>query len=119
MHAEQTVLVHPGRPGAPARGDGQRAEAVDAELVRVLRVDRVSRVEVEVLPGDVQPLRAKADEMHLDALKMRLIERVVREAIDIDVGAEFVLFFLKGIFIVLFDWIYVVCYCFVFLVGAK
>ncbi len=89
MYAEKPVLVDPHGSGPEARTGGQPTQAVHRELVRVLGVQRLAFLDLMPLPPERDLLPAPADQMHLDALLRRVVERTVRELLQYEAGAQF------------------------------
>ena len=57
--------------------------------MRIFGVDRLAGAKIEPLPEERHGLRPRADEMHLDPA-LRVVEnRLVPEAVEIEIGAEF------------------------------
>src|SRR5262249_40412275 len=88
VQGEERLAVGPSlvsdEPGAPGEG----AEALDRILVRVLGVDRLADVEREPVPPDAPALASERNEVHLDAPLGGVVESVVREALQLEVGTE-------------------------------
>src|SRR5579862_7060509 len=84
MDAEQLVRVAPGLPGREAGLLRQRAEILHRVFVRDLGVDRLALRERDLVAGDTHALRDEAHQMHLDAARMRIVEGIVREGVEVE-----------------------------------
>ena len=70
------------------RAEREALELRDGILVRIFGVDRFAALEGEAVVADIGNVRVAGDEMHLDAAGERVVERVVREAPQVEVAAE-------------------------------
>src|SRR5512143_2336591 len=72
----------------PAGALGERAEFVAAELVGMLGVQRFAEGEMEALARNPYVLLGEAHQMHFDAARHWIVERVVAEARRLEVGVQ-------------------------------
>src|SRR3954469_20509411 len=87
VHAEPSVWVGPRGPRLEAGLARKPPQAVDAELVRILGVQRLPLLERVALAGEFDVLALAAHQVHLDALLRGVVERAVPEAAEVEAGA--------------------------------
>src|SRR4051794_30032529 len=88
MDAEEVASVHPGCAREPASGTSERLKLGDRVLVRVLGGDAFARREAEGAPQDSGALRARADQVDLDAALVRIVAGAVAESGEVEVAAQ-------------------------------
>src|SRR5262245_25167477 len=88
MDREHAVLVGPAFLHLPAGGLCQRGKTVKAVFVAVLGVNALARAEREVMAEHAHALRLAADQMHLDAVAVAVVDRAMHEARKIEIAAE-------------------------------
>src|SRR5581483_11634610 len=81
-----SIAPHRRRPESGSRGE--RAEAFHRVLVRVLGVDRLPGVEAKAVAPHAHALALERDEVHLDPAERRVVEGVVREALQVEPAAQ-------------------------------
>src|SRR5262249_47737445 len=88
MDREHPGLVGPALLDLPARGLRQRGEAVKTVLVAVFGVNALARTERELMAEHAHALRLAADQVHLDAMAVAVIDRAMHEAGEIEIAAK-------------------------------
>src|SRR5690242_21264875 len=88
MDREHAAPVGPALLHLPTRGLGQRRKAVKAVLVAVLGMNAFAGAERKVMAEHAHALRLAADQVHLDAVAVAIIDRAVKEARDVEIAAE-------------------------------
>src|SRR5436190_10579792 len=86
MNAEQTIA--PDRERRPAAAVSQRLEGIDRIFVTVLGVDRLAGAELAGDAAHSDLLPPGAGEVHLDAPALGVVEGVVLEGGEIEIGTE-------------------------------
>src|SRR4029079_802438 len=86
--SEEPDRVGPGPGNLKARAARQHGDAGIVELVGILGVDALPFGEGEALPGNGDSLRLEAAEVDFDAALDRIVERLVGEGRQIEVGVE-------------------------------
>src|SRR5215471_6176893 len=79
VDAEQFAVVGPRHERRVSGPLCEVAKMIKAVLVRILGVDRLAGGEVEAAPCDLRSLRARADQMHLNAGQRLVPARVMVE----------------------------------------
>src|SRR5262249_61751096 len=80
--------VGPYGEGSPSRSAREGREVCERVFIAVLGVDRLSGAELDDASGHAQLLTLLADEVHLDAVALAIVERVVVEARKIEIAVE-------------------------------
>src|ERR1700752_1937991 len=88
MNRETPLLVGPALLHQPARSLCQGGEAVKTVFVAVLGVNALARPEREVMAEHAHALRLAADQVHLDAMAVAVVDRAMHEAGGIEIAAE-------------------------------
>src|SRR5262245_40058388 len=86
MNAEQAVA--PYRKRGPAAAVPECLAGLDRRFVAVLSMDRLAGAEIDNDAAYPDLLPLGAGEMHLDAPALRIVEGVVLEGGEIEIGAE-------------------------------
>src|SRR5262249_35428764 len=74
--------------GSPSRSARQGREVFERVFIAVLGVDRLSGAELDDASGHAHLLTLLADEVHLNAVALAIVERVVVEARKIEIAVE-------------------------------
>src|SRR5687768_12494636 len=77
LHAEQLLRIGPAMLPPPAGARGQCGEVRRLVLVRVLGMDGLAGTQSQQAPGHAHRLRAAAQQVHLDAAMLRIVERAM------------------------------------------
>src|ERR1700752_867259 len=88
MNREHPRLVGPALRHLPARGLCQGGEAVKTVFVAVLGMNALAGPEREVMAEHALALLLAADQVHLDAMAIAVIDRAVNEAGEVEIAAE-------------------------------
>src|SRR5215475_13861308 len=88
MNREHSRLVGPALLHLPARCLCQRGKAVKTVFVAVLGVNALAGPEREVMAEHAHALRLAADQVHLDAMAVAVVDRAVDEAGEVEIAAE-------------------------------
>src|SRR5262245_20028447 len=88
MYAEQFARVRPHAARLPIGRAGKVAELADRILVGILGVDALSRAEEDAPAPNLDALLFQADEVHFDPSVTRIIDGLVLERIQVEVGAK-------------------------------
>src|SRR5580704_3096070 len=86
MNAEQPVRPHLER--RPAAAAGQRLERVDGVFVAVLGMDGLAGAEIDRRAVEAHLLPSCRGEVHFDSVVRAVVEGVMLEGPEIEVGAE-------------------------------
>src|SRR3954449_7951545 len=92
MDAEQRVAVGPGMDDREPGAGGERTELVDRVLVRIFGVNEFASGECEAAAGDGNRLFGEAFQIQLHAAGFGIVERDMREAIDIDIAVQLAIY---------------------------
>src|SRR5215467_12174892 len=83
--------VRPNGDRGPARAARQCREVIERVFIAVLGVDGLSGGKFERSPGDPDVLARLADEVHLDAMTLGIVEGAMVEALEIEISVELVI----------------------------
>jgi hypothetical protein len=86
MDRKILIRVGPNSDRSPARAARQCPEVLERVFVAVLGVDALSGGEIELSPGNPNVLARLADEVHLDAVTLGIIEGAMVEALEIEIS---------------------------------
>src|SRR4051795_8652193 len=89
VHREHLRGIRPALAHPPTRALRQRAEALDAVFVAVLGVDALARAEREAGAEQAHGLALLADQVHLDAVPLAIVDRAMGEGGKVEIAAEF------------------------------
>lgn len=87
-HAEVLAIIGPDAAHRKPSRDGKAAQVAAAILVRVFGADRFPFRDPEACSADTHTLIGAADEMHLDAARVRIVKGVVPEAIETEIACQ-------------------------------
>src|SRR3990172_21814 len=88
MQAEEGVGIGPGLDREPARGAREALEFRDGVFVRVLGMNALALGEHERASEHARDLVGEAPKVHLDAALALIVDRLVREAAQIEVAVK-------------------------------
>src|SRR5262245_54794120 len=88
MHAEQLARIRPHPARAPIGRSGEVLELGHRILVRVLGMDALSRAKGNAPTSDLGALLPQADEVHFDPPIARIVDGLVLERLQVEVGAD-------------------------------
>lgn len=89
VHREHLRSIGPALPHPPAGALRQRGEAVDAVFVAVLGMDALAGPEREAGAQQSNGLVLLAEQMHLDAVPLAIVDRAMAERGQVEIAAEF------------------------------
>ena len=88
MDSKKLVRVDPGPERCPAGRAGKSVKAVETIFVRVFGVDALPLLKVDRDPAHPDRLTTPADEIHFDSGIVAIVNRKVREGLEIEIGLE-------------------------------
>src|SRR5688572_7998838 len=88
MQAEEPVGIGPGFDRSPAGGAGKRLELRYRVFVGVLGVDALAAREAEIAPEHTHALVGEAHDIDLDAARILVVDRLVRETQQVEIAIE-------------------------------
>src|SRR3954451_931236 len=88
MHREHLRGIRPALAHPPTRALRQRREALDAVFVAVLGVDALAGAEREAGAEQAHGLALLADQVHLDAVPLAIVDRAMGEGGKVEIAAE-------------------------------
>src|SRR5436305_2019387 len=89
MNGEHACAVGPAGARRPAGAASQRGETLKAVFVAVLGVNGFAGAERETAAQDPDRLRLAADQVHLDAMTLAIVDRTMRERGSIEIASKF------------------------------
>src|SRR5262249_55214372 len=88
VNREHFCAVGPGLPHPPTRAACKRGEAIDAVLVAVLGMNAFTWTEGEARSQQAHRLLFPADQVHLDAVAIPVIDRPMSEGGQVEIAAK-------------------------------